>query len=545
MFTKNSTKMLPQKAEPPTTPSDTDGMLGKLLQNLNELTEIHIQEKSNKWKWYAGAAVLALMTYKLIKNLIQQISMITESDKRSFHIDTTAPNVTFSDIVGIDEIKEELADIVEFLKHPEKYTTLVGKLPKGVLLNGPPGAGKTLLAKAVAGEAKVPYLYMSGANFDTVYVGSGALKVRELFAEAKKQSPCIIFIDEIDSVGAQRTSASQFPYANQTINQLRSEMDGFNSNDGVIVLGATNRISDMDQALLRPGRFDLCIEVPLPAIKDRKEIIKYYLSKVTYDINIDVDILGRGTPGFSGADIANMVNQAAIHAARENADFIHRRHLEFARDKILMGPERMSAKPSTEDQKITAIHEAGHAVVSYFTEHALPLHKVTIIPRGSSLGHTAFLPREEAHQKKVQLLGQMDALMGGRAAEDIFLQPDHFTTGAADDLNVATNIAESMVKKYGMSPALGLRTFPERNTEQSKGGNYTHEVIDKEITNLLNESYERAKLLLKNHATDVSNMVDALLKHETLDVDDIKNILGPNKLKAQELKEKANPNKEK
>lgn len=338
-------------------------------------------------------------------------------------------NVTFADVKGCDEAKQELHEIVEFLKNPDKFSTLGGKLPKGVLLVGPPGTGKTLLARAVAGEAGVPFFHAAGPEFDEVLVGQGARRVRDLFKAAKERAPCVIFIDEIDSVGAKRTNSVLHPYANQTINQLLSEMDGFHQNEGVIVLGATNRRDDLDQALLRPGRFDVQVTVPIPDFSGRQEIISMYLEKILHK-DIDIELLARGTTGFTGADLENMINQAALRAAIDGAEVVSMRHLESARDKVLMGPERKSRLPDEEANEITAYHEAGHAIVGYYTKESSPLHKVTIMPRGPSLGHTAYMPKKERyHVTKAQLLAMMDTAMGGRAAEELIFGPEKITSG--------------------------------------------------------------------------------------------------------------------
>ncbi|KAL7033786.1 hypothetical protein ACKWTF_007720 [Chironomus riparius] len=374
-------------------------------------------------------------------------------------IDPEDISVSFDDVKGCDEAKQELKEVVEFLKNPEKFSNLGGKLPKGVLLVGPPGTGKTLLARAVAGEAGVPFFHAAGPEFDEVLVGQGARRVRDLFKAAKDRAPCVIFIDEIDSVGAKRTNSVLHPYANQTINQLLSEMDGFQQNEGVIVLGATNRREDLDQALLRPGRFDVEVNVPTPDFTGRKEIITHYLGKIlSKDIN--VDMLARGTTGFTGADIENMVNQAALKAAIEGAEVVSMRHLENARDKVLMGPERKARIPDEEANKITAYHEGGHAIVAYYTKESHPLHKVTIMPRGPSLGHTAYIPEKERyHITKTQLMAMLDTMLGGRAAEELIFGADKITSGASSDLKQATSIASHMVKDWGMSEKVGLRTI--------------------------------------------------------------------------------------
>lgn len=361
-------------------------------------------------------------------------------------------NVTFNDVKGVEEAKLELQEIVEFLKNPTKFSTLGGKLPKGVLLVGPPGTGKTLLARAVAGEAGVPFFHAAGPEFDEILVGQGARRVRDLFATAKQKAPCVIFIDEIDSVGAKRTNSVLHPYANQTINQLLTEMDGFRQNEGVIVLGATNRRDDLDKALIRPGRFDVEIQVSLPDFEGRKEIIQLYLDKIKYSSNVDVGVLSRGTTGFTGADLENMINQAALRAAIDGLDSVTMEYIENSRDKVLMGPEKKSRIPDEDANKITAYHEAGHALVAYHTRDSHPLHKVTIIPRGPSLGHTAYIPEKEAyHVTKSQMLAMMDTLMGGRVAEELIFGPEKITTGASNDLKKATKMATNMVKDWGMS----------------------------------------------------------------------------------------------
>lgn len=442
-------------------------------------------------------------------------------------VDPEEIHVTFDDVKGCDEAKQELKEVVEFLKNPEKFSNLGGKLPKGVLLVGPPGTGKTLLARAVAGEANVPFFHAAGPEFDEVLVGQGARRVRDLFKAAKQRAPCVIFIDEIDSVGAKRTNSVLHPYANQTINQLLSEMDGFHQNAGVIVLGATNRRDDLDQALLRPGRFDVEVVVSTPDFTGRKEIITLYLEKILHD-EIDLDMLARGTSGFTGADLENMINQAALRAAIDGAETVTMKHLETARDKVLMGPERKARLPDEEANLITAYHEGGHAIVAYYTKESHPLHKVTIMPRGPSLGHTAYIPEKERyHVTKQQLLAMMDTMMGGRAAEELIFGAEKITSGASSDLKQATSIATHMVKDWGMSEKVGLRTI-----ENSKGmyptdalGPNTVEAVDAEIKRILSDSYERAKAILRKHAKEHKALAEALLKYETLDAEDIKAIM--------------------
>ncbi|XP_020802337.1 ATP-dependent zinc metalloprotease YME1 homolog isoform X3 [Drosophila serrata] len=445
-------------------------------------------------------------------------------------VDPEEINVTFEDVKGCDEAKQELKEVVEFLKNPDKFSNLGGKLPKGVLLVGPPGTGKTLLARAVAGEAKVPFFHAAGPEFDEVLVGQGARRVRDLFKAAKARAPCVIFIDEIDSVGAKRTNSVLHPYANQTINQLLSEMDGFHQNAGVIVLGATNRRDDLDQALLRPGRFDVEVMVSTPDFTGRKEILGLYLTKILHD-EIDLDMLARGTSGFTGADLENMINQAALRAAIDGAETVNMKHLETARDKVLMGPERKARLPDEEANTITAYHEGGHAIVAFYTKESHPLHKVTIMPRGPSLGHTAYIPEKERyHVTKQQLLAMMDTMMGGRAAEELIFGADKITSGASSDLKQATSIATHMVRDWGMSDKVGLRTI-----EASKGlgtgdtlGPNTIEAVDAEIKRILSDSYERAKAILRKHTKGHKALAEALLKYETLDAEDVKAILNDN-----------------
>ncbi|CAG5005622.1 unnamed protein product [Parnassius apollo] len=459
-------------------------------------------------------------------------------------VDPEDINVTFDDVKGADEAKQELKDVVEFLKSPEKFSSLGGKLPKGVLLVGPPGTGKTLLARAVAGEARVPFFHAAGPEFDEILVGQGARRVRDLFKAAKERAPCVIFIDEIDSVGAKRTNSVLHPYANQTINQLLSEMDGFHQNEGVIVLGATNRRDDLDQALLRPGRFDVEVSVPTPDYSGRVEILQMYVSRVAAQPDVDVEALARGTTGFTGADLESMVNQAALKAAIEGAKTVSMLHLEEARDKLLMGPARRARLPDDEANAITACHEGGHAVVAYYTKDAHPLHKVTIIPRGPSLGHTAYIPaKERYHVTKQQLLAMMDTMMGGRAAEELVFGPEKITSGASSDLKQATSIACHMVREWGMSDKVGLRTMePTRGplAQSETLGPATNEMVDSEIKKILAESYERAKAILRTHAKEHKALSDALLKYETLDADDIKAIMGGEKLKRERQNRSSN-----
>ena len=390
------------------------------------------------------------------------------------------------------------------------------------------GTGKTLLARAIAGQAGVPFFHASGSEFDEVLVGQGARRVRDLFKTAKQRAPCVIFIDEMDSVGGKRTSSVLHPYANQTINQLLAEMDGFVSNEGVIVVGATNRKDQLDKALLRPGRFDTQVTVQPPDMRGRKEILNLYLSKIKHDESVDVDKLSRMTVGFTGADLENMVNTSAIRAAVEGKDWVTMSEFEYSHDKQTLGTDWKSRIRDKDDLKITAYHEAGHTLVNYFTENTDPLHKVTIVSKGMSGGHTAFIPEKDStHRTKAQLIAQLDVSMGGRIAEEIYLGKDKVTGGASSDLETATFVAELMVKKLGMSEKFGLRVVKDEQSldEKEVMSEGTKDIMDAEVNRLLNESYKRATNILKAHRKELDLLSDALLKYETLDADDVKAII--------------------
>ncbi|XP_067863263.1 ATP-dependent zinc metalloprotease YME1L1b [Heptranchias perlo] len=431
-------------------------------------------------------------------------------------------NVTFEHVKGVEEAKQELQEVVEFLKNPQKFTVLGGKLPKGILLIGPPGNGKTLLARAVAGEADVPFYYASGSEFDEMFVGVGASRIRNLFREAKANAPCVIFIDELDSVGGKRIESPMHPYSRQTINQLLAEMDGFKPNEGVIIIGATNFPEALDNALVRPGRFDMQVTVPRPDIRGRIEILKWYLGKVKVDPAIDAEIIARGTVGFSGAELENLVNQAALKAAVDEKDQVTMKDLEFAKDKILMGPERRSIEIDARNKTITAYHESGHAIVAHFTKNAMPINKATIMPRGPTLGHVSLLPESDRwSETRAQLLAQMDVSMGGRVAEELIFGLEQITTGASSDFDSATKIAKLMVTKFGMSDKLGVMTY----TDPEKVSPDTQSAIEQEIRILLRDSYERAKHILKTRAKEHKNLAEALLKYETLDAKEIQMVL--------------------
>lgn len=431
-------------------------------------------------------------------------------------------NVTFEHVKGVEEAKNELQDVVEFLKNPQKFTVLGGKLPKGILLVGPPGTGKTLLARAVAGEADVPFYYASGSEFDEMFVGVGASRIRNLFKEAKANAPCVIFIDELDSVGGKRIESPMHPYSRQTINQLLAEMDGFKPNEGVIVIGATNFAEALDNALVRPGRFDMQVTVPRPDVKGRTEILNWYLSKIKVDSSTEAEIIARGTVGFSGAELENLVNQAALKAAVDGKEMVTMKDLEFAKDKILMGPERKSIVIDKQNKTITAYHESGHAIVAYYTKDAMPINKATIMPRGPTLGHVSMLPENDRwSETRAQLLAQMDVSMGGRVAEELIFGDDYITTGASSDFDGATKIAKMMVTRFGMSDKLGVMTYGDV-TKQSPE---TQAAIEHEVRLLLKDSYERAKNLLKKYSKEHEKLADALMTYETLDAKEIKMVL--------------------
>ena len=443
---------------------------------------------------------------------------------------------TFADVAGIDEAKEELEEIVEFLKDPKKFTRLGGRIPKGVLLVGQPGTGKTLLARAIAGEAGVPFLSISGSDFVEMFVGVGASRVRDLFNQGKKNAPCIIFIDELDAVGRQRGAGlgGGHDEREQTLNQMLVEMDGFESNEGVIIMSATNRPDVLDPALLRPGRFDRQVVVSLPDVKGREKIFEVHVKKVPLETDVDLSVVARGTPGFSGADIENLINEAALYAARSNKDKVSLSDLEYAKDKVLMGVERRSMVISDEEKKNTAYHEAGHALVAKLIPGSDPIHKVTIIPRGRALGLTQQLPVDEKHAyPSSYLIDNITILLGGRAAEELILED--FTTGAGNDIERATDIARKMVCNWGMSEEMGPLTFGKMDDQIFLGReiathkNYsedTAEKIDREMSRIVTENYARAKKLLSDNIDTLHRLSEHLLEKEVLNGEEIDEIVG-------------------
>jgi cell division protease FtsH len=445
--------------------------------------------------------------------------------------------VTFADVAGIEEAKEEVSELVEFLRNPSKFQKLGGHIPRGVLMVGAPGTGKTLLAKAIAGEAKVPFFSISGSDFVEMFVGVGASRVRDMFDQAKKHAPCIIFIDEIDAVGRHRGAGlgGGHDEREQTLNQLLVEMDGFEGGEGVIVIAATNRPDVLDPALLRPGRFDRQVVVPLPDLRGREQILKVHMRKVPLADDVDPRVIARGCPGFSGADLANLVNEAALYAARDNAADVTQQHFDRAKDKIMMGTERKSMVMSEKDKRLTAYHEAGHAIVGRLVPDHDPVYKVTIIPRGMALGVTMFLPEEDKYSlSKIQLESQLASLFGGRVAEELVFGMDEVTTGASNDIERATKIARNMVTRWGLSENLGPQTYGEQEDEVFLGRSVTQhkqvaddtaKLIDDEVRKIIETAHDKAEKLLSANDKILHKMAEALIRFETIDSDQIDQLM--------------------
>ncbi len=446
-------------------------------------------------------------------------------------------NVTFADVAGVDEAKQEVSEIVDFLKDPGKFQKLGGKIPKGVLMVGSPGTGKTLLARAIAGEAKVPFFTISGSDFVEMFVGVGASRVRDMFEQAKKHAPCIIFIDEIDAVGRHRGAGlgGGHDEREQTLNQLLVEMDGFEGNEGIIVIAATNRPDVLDPALLRPGRFDRQVVVPLPDVRGREQILRVHMRRVPLSDDVKPGLIARGTPGFSGADLANLVNEAALFAARANRRMVGMEEFERAKDKIMMGAERRSMVMTEDEKRMTAYHESGHAIVGMTVPEHDPVYKVTIIPRGRALGVTQFLPEQDRYSmSKRRLESAIATLFGGRIAEELIFGPESVTTGASNDIERATELARNMVTKWGLSDKLGPLTYSEETgevflgrsvTQHKQVSDVTAHAIDEEVRRVIEGNYQRARQILTSSLERLHAMADALMKYETIDEEQLKDIM--------------------
>jgi cell division protease FtsH len=523
--------------------TNNDALIGTLLENNVEIKGTE-PNKNSFWahaliSWFPIILLLGIWIYfmRQMQGGGGRGGALSFGKSRARLLSEDQVKITFSDVAGVEEAKQEVSELVEFLSDPGKFQKLGGKIPSGVLMIGSPGTGKTLLAKAIAGEAKVPFFTISGSDFVEMFVGVGASRVRDMFEQAKKHSPCIIFIDEIDAVGRHRGAGlgGGHDEREQTLNQLLVEMDGFEGNEGVIVIAATNRPDVLDPALLRPGRFDRQVVVPLPDIRGREQILKVHMRKVASGDNVKANIIARGTPGFSGADLSNLVNEAALFAARANKKFVDMEEFERAKDKIMMGAERRSLVMSEEEKRLTAYHEAGHAIVGRLVPSHDPVYKVTIIPRGRALGVTMFLPEEDRLSYSKELLdSQISSLFGGRIAEELIFDKSKVTTGASNDIERATQLARNMVTKWGLSEKLGPLTYNEEDGEVFLGRSVTQHkaisdetsyTIDKEIRNIINKNYKRSEQILKKNIDKLHLMADALIKYETIDADQIDDIM--------------------
>lgn len=486
------------------------------------VTETYWMAISRWIKWLIPMGLLAYAGYYGFNFLVENGSIMKSSSVDDKTVEVTDSNVKFEDCKGVEEAKAELEEVVEFLRDPSKFTSLGAQLPKGVLLTGPPGTGKTLLARATAGEAGVPFFFMSGSEFDEMYVGVGAKRVRELFSKARARAPAIVFIDELDAIGGKRKSKDQ-AYAKQTLNQLLVELDGFSQTEGIIILGATNFPDSLDKALTRPGRFDKLVPVDLPDVRGRIEILKLHLSKVTAAADVDPETLARSTTGMSGAALKNLVNQAALFAAQKNQQSVHMQDLEWAKDKVLMGGERKTMVMTEETRRNTAYHEAGHAIAAMFTEGATPLYKATILPRGRALGVTFQLPEMDKHDiTKKECFARLDVCMGGKIAEEMLYGADNVTSGCSSDLSSATSMARAMVTSYGMSDKIGpVKLSDKWETWSGK----LRDMADQETRDYLVNSEERTRDLLKSHRVELKRLAEGLLEYETLNKEEIDKVV--------------------
>ncbi|MCP8465422.1 ATP-dependent zinc metalloprotease FtsH [Pseudomonas sp. ZM23] len=522
-----------------------NGLIGDLVNN-NVVVEGKQPEQQSIWTQLLVASFPILVIIAVFMFFMRQMQgggggrggPMSFGKSKARLLSEDQVKTTFADVAGCDEAKEEVSELVEFLRDPGKFQRLGGRIPRGVLMVGPPGTGKTLLAKAIAGEAKVPFFTISGSDFVEMFVGVGASRVRDMFDQAKKHAPCIIFIDEIDAVGRHRGAGlgGGHDEREQTLNQLLVEMDGFEMNDGIIVIAATNRPDVLDPALLRPGRFDRQVVVGLPDIRGREQILKVHMRKVPLGDNVDPAVIARGTPGFSGADLANLVNEASLFAARSNKRIVDMREFELAKDKIMMGAERKTMVMSEKEKKNTAFHEAGHAIVGRLVPEHDPVYKVSIIPRGRALGVTMFLPEEDRYSlSKRALESQICSLFGGRIAEEMTLGFEGVTTGASNDIMRATQLARNMVTKWGLSEKLGPLMYAEEEGEvflgRSAGSQHsnvsgeTAKMIDQEVRRIIDDCYGTAKRLLEENRDKLDMMADALMKYETIDADQIDDIM--------------------
>ncbi|MBK2243965.1 ATP-dependent zinc metalloprotease FtsH [Francisella tularensis] len=518
-----------------------DGSLVNKLEDSNAIVKAKAPEKPNIFlafllNWLPMLLIFGFFIYMMVKaGGGSKGGPFSVGKSKAKLLGEDEIKVTLDDVAGVDEAKEEVAEIVDFLREPKKYEKIGGKIPKGVLMVGPPGTGKTLLARAIAGEAKVPFFSISGSDFVEMFVGVGASRVRDMFEQAKKKAPCLVFIDEIDAVGRHRGSGmgGGNDEREQTLNQMLVEMDGFADNEGVIVIAATNRPDVLDRALLRPGRFDRQVTVGLPTVKGREAILKVHMKKVALGEDVRADWIARGTPGFSGAELANLVNEAALFAARESKDKVSMADFEKAKDKILMGSERRSMAMTEKEKRLTAYHEAGHAIIGRLMPEHDPVYKVSIIPRGRALGVTMYMPKgDTVSQSRLVLRGRLCSIFGGRIAEELIFGYDHVTTGASNDIQVATDIARNYVARWGLSDAMGtiLYDVEDEGPFGGSGGksvklsDSTIREVDTEVRKLIATSYAKAKQLLEKNIDILHAMADALMKYETIDalqVDDL------------------------